>query len=174
MEKSSDFLAAGKLEWQEGPALPITMDYPCAVTISSTSFFGIFGYDIREFDAAVAGSTSSDGWLENSKWPSLKTWRVHTPGCARLKTKVIIAGGHNGGEIGSTEVLDLVSRQITVAGDLAEPRFWFQLAVISSGGLERVFAVGGAKGRGRPSTVEEWMEETLTWKAAGRKAKRLD
>ena len=66
--RTSEFLAAGTMQWQEGPALPVRMTYPCAVTISLTSFLvlpgTLSGTDIREFDAAIAGPTSIEGWRE--------------------------------------------------------------------------------------------------------------
>merc|ERR1719264_2035108 len=84
--RTSEFLAAGTMQWQEGPALPVAMFYPCAVTISPTSFLSIFGTHhtihqgepyIREFDAAIAGPTSIEGWRETGRWPALKTIRTH-------------------------------------------------------------------------------------------------
>ena len=36
--RTSEFLAADTMQWQEGPALPVDMAYPCAVTITATSF----------------------------------------------------------------------------------------------------------------------------------------
>ena len=34
---TSDFLAAGTMDWQAGPTLPTSMSSPCAVTITPTS-----------------------------------------------------------------------------------------------------------------------------------------
>ena len=78
----------------------------------STSFLTIYGDHIHEFDAAIDGPTSIDGWRETGKWPRLKTSRKSWPGCAKIGQKVIIAGG-------STEVLDFVSREITAGGDFS-------------------------------------------------------
>ena len=81
---------------------------------------------------------------------------------------MIIAGGgpwHSGYK--GTEVLDLVTRQITQGGDLIIPRHWFHLATIKEGGIQKVFALAGKIDGGQYlSTVEEWVEETSTWKAA--------
>ena len=55
--RTSEFLAAGKMQWQEGPGLPVDMTFPRAVAITSTSFLAIHGTDIREFDTAIAGPT---------------------------------------------------------------------------------------------------------------------
>merc|ERR1712228_427735 len=45
-ETTSDFLATGSLQWQQGPRLPRDMSSFCAVP----------------FDAAIAGPTSEEGW----------------------------------------------------------------------------------------------------------------
>jgi len=166
-ERTSNFLAAGSMQWQEGPALPVDMWSPCVVTITPTTFLSIYGYNIREFDAAIAGPTSIDGWREEGRWPRLKTRRKAWPGCAKLGQKVIIAGGYNGETLRSTEVLDLDTREITAGGDMATPRYWFHLAAIRIGGEEKVVAVGGADASDNQlNSVEEWVEESSTWKAA--------
>jgi len=169
-KRTSDFLAAGQMQWQEGPALPVDMEHgPCAVTITPTSFLAIYGDHIREFDAAIAGPTSIDGWRYAGR---LKTSRNRWPGCAKIGQKVIIAGGWNSGEesLRSTEVLNLDSREITAGGDMASPRRWFHLATIRRGGQEKVFAVGGSSDdRTRYlNTVEELVEEeeSTTWATA--------
>ena len=163
--RTSEFLAAGTMQWQEGPALPVSMSYPCAVEITRTSFLVVHGTDIREFDAATAAPTCSEGWREAGRWPALKTSRTYKPGCAKIGQKVIIAGGYNGGELRSTEVLDLVNKQITSGGEMATPRRYFHIATIFSGGEEKMFALAG-KGGSNLNTVEEWVEESSTWKAA--------
>ena len=40
---TSEFLAAGQIQWREGPLLPVDMRYPCAVSITPTSFLSIHG-----------------------------------------------------------------------------------------------------------------------------------
>ena len=173
---SSEFLAAGTMQWQEGPTLPVDteitwempeMVLPCAVGITTTSFLVILRTDIREFDAATAGPTSNEGWRESGLWPLLKTSRSAQPGCAKIGQKVILAGGYDGGDLTSTEVLDLVSRQILSGGDMAVPRMFFHIRTIVRGGKEKMFAVGGQDNSfSVVNTVEEWVEESSTWKAA--------
>ena len=167
---TSEFLAAGQMQWQEGPALPVEMAFPCAVAITPTSFLAIDRTDIREFDTAIAGPTSSEGWREAGRWPELKPSRIDRPGCAKIGQKVIIAGGYNEEPLdqvlGSTEVLDLVNRRITSEGEMASPRRWFHLATIISGGEEKLFALAGYDGSTHLNTVEEWVEENSTWKTA--------
>ena len=85
--KTSEFLAAGSMEWQEGPALRVNMRAPCAVTITATSFLAIYENNIHEFDVAIAGPTSSAGWRKAEHWPLLKTSRTSQPGCARWAKK---------------------------------------------------------------------------------------
>ena len=170
-QRTSDFLPAGQMQWQEGPALPVdvSMWAPCAVTITPSSFLAISNNHIREFDAAIAGPTSMDGWREAGRWPRLETSRSRWPGCAKLGQKVIIAGGHSGeGKLRSTEVLDLDSRQITAGGDLVSPRFYFHLATLRRGGQEKVFALAGYGDSTYVNTVEELVEveESTTWARA--------
>ena len=179
--RRSNFLAAGTMQWQEGPALPLSSDmtdepfYPCALTISATSFLVVRGTDIREFDAAIAGPRSNEGWREAGHWPALMSRRIRQPGCAKIGQKVIIAGGYDAGILSSTEVLDLVSRQVASGGEMNQPRMWFHIATIVSGGVEKTFALGGelksfADGGDNDdkntTSVEEWVEESSTWKTA--------
>jgi len=164
---TSEFLAAGSMQWQEGPALPVGMSYLCAVSITPTSFLTIFGTGIREFDTAIAGPTSSEGWREEGHWPELKTIRQYRLGCAKVGQKVIIAGGYrNGASLSSTEVLDLVDRRISSGEKMASPRNGFHLATIISGGEEKMFALAGYDGSTYLNEVEEWVEANSTWKAA--------
>ena len=170
-KRTSDFQPAGSMQWREGPTLPEDMDYgPCAVTITTTSFLVIQGWNIHEFNAEF-NPTSIEGWREAGRWPSLKRSRTYWPGCAKLGQKVIIAGGYyNQGPLRSTEVLDLDSREITAGGDMASPRYWFHLATIRREGEEKVFAVGGNDGSAHDSylnTAEEWVAENATWRNAG-------
>ena len=165
-QRTSEFLETGSMQWQAGPALPEDMAQPCALAISNTSFLVIHHNIIREFDVVTDGPISSEGWRRASTWPILKTSRAGWPGCAKLGQKVIIAGGWpwRSGYKG-TEVLDLVTRQITQGGDLITPRHWFHLATIKERGIQKVFALAGkTDGEQIISTVEEWEEETSTWK----------
>ena len=174
---TSEFLAAGTMQWQEGPAVPVGIyqhhSSSCSVKISPSSFLVIGGTIIREFDAAIAGPTSLRGWREVDRWPALKTIRIFS-GCAKIGQKVIIAGGFNiaaginGTGLGSTEVLDLVNRRITPGGEMETPRFGLHLATIFSGGRETIFALGGSPALDSPAlnSVEEWVEESSTWKPA--------
>ena len=59
VQGASEFLAAGTMQWQEGPPLPDkeTYTHPCVVAITPTSFLLIphkKNLNIREFDAALA------------------------------------------------------------------------------------------------------------------------
>ena len=97
-----------------------------------------------EFDTAIAGPTSNEGWREAGHWPSLKISRSYHPGCAKIGQKVIIAGGYNNGaSFSSTEVLNLIDRRISSGDEMATPRRWFHLATIISGGVEKMFAFAG-------------------------------
>merc|ERR550517_1042538 len=177
-ETTSDFLATGSLQWQQGPRLPQAMTYFCAATDSTTKFLTINGDKIHEFDAAIAGPTSEEGWRYSALWPTLKTSR-RQPGCAKHGNKVIISGGRNWdeGDLQSTEVLDITTRTISAGGDMASPREYFNLATISRGGGDTTFEISGQSSHASVLslltmssslyTVEEWEEESSTWKAAG-------
>merc|ERR1712110_188520 len=121
---TSDFLATGSLQWQQGPRLPQAMSSLCAVPVSPTRFLTIDGDKIHEFDAAIAGPSSEEGWRDSTLWPTLETRRDRTPGCAKIGDKVILAGGKNYGRraLQSTEVLDITTRTISTGGDMASPR----------------------------------------------------
>ena len=80
---TSDYLAPDSMQWQEGPSLPQSMTHPCVVPITATSFLAIHKNDIHEFDAAIAGPTSSEGWREGSRWPRLRTFRKWNPSCVK-------------------------------------------------------------------------------------------
>ena len=111
----------------EGPTLPLPGNvtdeffYPCALTITATSFLVVHGTDIREFDAAIAGPRSNEGWREAGRWPTLMSRRISQPGCTKIGRQVIIAGGYDGGILSSTEVLDLESRQVVPGGEMIQP-----------------------------------------------------
>ena len=165
--RTSEFLAAGTMEWQEGPALPESMNHICAVVITPTSFLAIGWTSIYELNIAIAGPTSNDSWEEAGRWPTLKKGRGLF-GCAKIGQKVIIAGGWASGALSSTEVLDLDSRQISSGGELAAPRYRFHIATIVIEGEEKMFALAGSSTHTlwKTNTVEEWVEESSTWKAA--------
>merc|ERR1711953_227593 len=168
-ETTSDFLATGSLQWQQGPRLPQEMFSFCAVPVTESSFITIYDDKIHEFDAAIAGPTSEEGWRDSTLWPTLETWRGDTPGCEKIGNKVILTGGTDGGRVlQSTEVLDIRTRTISTGGDMAAPRRWFNLATISRGGGDTIFAIAGTSSGGAElNSVEEWEEESSTWKAAG-------
>merc|ERR1712062_354434 len=158
-ETTSDFLATGSLQWQQGPRLPQAMAGFCAVPVTESSFITIREDKIHEFDAAIAGPTSEEGWRDSTLWPTLKTSRGRTPGCAKIGNKVILAGGFGGGRyLQSTTVLDITTRTISTGGDMATPRAWFNLATISRGGGDTTFAIAGTSSgvSERLNSVEEW------------------
>ena len=163
--KNSDFLATGSLQWRQGPTLPVTHYAYCVVPITQNSFLMHHDdYLITEFDASIAGPTSAKGW---KGWPRLKHYRSY-PGCAKIGNKVIFAGGANSGEIlRSTEVLDITTRTTYIGGDMASPRYSLNLATLSSSGQNKLLAVAGYSKKESFSTVEEWVEESSTWKEAG-------
>ena len=63
-------------------------------------------------------------------------------------------------------MLDLVNRQLTSGENMGKPRSYFQVATIISEGQEKMFALTGRSSSTTTNTVEEWVEESSTWKAA--------
>ena len=121
--------------------------------------------------SSTPGPTSDNGWRESTRWPTLKTSRSEQPGCAKIGRKVIITGGKSGRDYQrSTEVLDLTSHTLSIGGDMATARIHFKLATLKISGQDRVLALGGliCLPGGQTCTyldsVEEWVEETSTWK----------
>ena len=50
---------------------------------------------------------------------------------------------------------------------MASRTYYFHVAMIKQGGSEKLYALGGSLyGSGRQKTVEEWEEQTSTWKTA--------
>ena len=173
---TSDFLAARSLQWTAGPTLPTlstSMAGFCAVPITPTSFITIDNDSIFEFDASIAGPTSNEGW---KKWPEVKTSILYFA-CAKIGDKVIISGGRRDShtlEYGYTDILDITTRKIFKAGHRVSTRMGpgHALVTIRSGAHDKLFALGGLGPSARVingtvvDTVEEWVEETATWKVA--------
>ena len=166
--RTTNFLAQGGQQWVAGPANPVNMGRgPCAVTIADNSFLAIYGRQIREYIVDVNNPTSDEGWEQATKWPQLQIRRIYGFGCTKIKGKVVIAGGEavmSGVIFRSTEVLDLATRKIEHAGNLATPRRTFHIVTITTDGFERVFALAGYDDSYYVNSVEEFDPDTLTWK----------
>ena len=130
--RTSVFLAAESMAWEEGPILPKDMDWPCAAKITSTSFLLLYGNTIVEYD------TSLGGWRPAGTWPDLLTFRRGL-GCTVMGRTLVIAGGLGG--LKTTETLQLDTKTIAYGPSMATPRWAFHLATILPG--PRVLAVGG-------------------------------
>ena len=155
---SSAFLAAGRMDWIDGPALPITMDYPCTLALSD-SFLAISHRSVLEYHITT-------GWASNNAWPSLINYRPYQPACAVVGGQVIIAGGTTAGRTATdrTEVINILSKTISYGSKMVIPRQYFHMA-----GGSRTFALGGRYRDGRkwvyPAEVEEL--ESNTWREVG-------
>ena len=178
---SSVFLRAKSRRWESGPGLPVDMKYgPCAAPIGSHSFLIVYGTDVYEFDTRVAGPTDDAGWRPKEKWPQLQVYRRNRPGCGVLKNMFVVAGGRdNSGNwrlgtssnnLKSTEIINLETKKISFGGEMKKPRTSFYLLSIDG----TLFALGGFSltpglgrlGRHYLADVEEFVEETGTWKPA--------
>ena len=171
---TTDLLPAGNMTWQQGPLLPVHMKVgTCALAISATSFLVFHVNEIREFDASIAGPTSSQGWAEEDKWPKLERSRFG-PGCAKVgEDKVVIAGGYDHPTTHrSTEILDLTSRTISKGGKMATPRFYFHIVTFNNNDNFTTLALGGYNYNDNElNRVEEWRPETESWSKVETKLK---
>ena len=83
----------------------------------------------------------------------------------------MIAGGFVNGRLSSsTKIIDIATRKVRLGGNLVTPRFYHNLASVTTGGLTKTFALGGRQkipGGKYFSSVEEWDEDNLKWKPAG-------
>ena len=143
----------------------------CALAISEVSFLVINNNNILEYKV-------DSGWQWTSKWPRLQTTRTFTPGCSKVKDKVVIAGGFYPGNtylypnfdgptsrpLQSTEVLDLATRKIEYAGNMNTARYGFHLVTIITDNVHKIFALGGSDGSYTFDSVEEFDPEEYTWR----------
>ena len=173
MKRTTDFLAQGTIEWTNGPAIPVDMNYPCAVRISNLTFLIIHGTDIREYQVDITDPTSNSGWQSSSKWPLLQTSRTGNPGCSKIQNYIAIAGGYNSDQseyLRSTELLNLSTRTIVYAGDLNSPRAYFHMATLTNNEQQLILAFGGRRSAGpgaswanSENSVEQFFPSNNTW-----------
>ena len=159
---SSVFLRANTSSWVSGPDLPREMHWgPCAAPISPHSFLVVYRTDVYEFDTRVGGPTSNDGWQPKEKWPQLQESTQNWPGCAVVNGKFIVAAR-------KTEIIDLKQRTLSIGGEMAKARGESKL--LSINGILFALAGNGYVPENNAHTyiaeVEEFVEETGTWKAA--------
>ena len=146
--RTTEFLPEGKTEWTVGPNIPVDMDLPCAVSISSQSFLAIGNNGIREYKVDINDPTSMAGW--QSEWPELNILNKKSLSCSKIGNSVVIAGGYFEDKDkkktyqSSTEVLDLSTRKVLAAGDMTSPRAQFIMATITRDRKQMVMAFGGA------------------------------
>ena len=162
----TEVLLTGTTHWQKGPTPPPMDTAPCAVAISQTSFISVFNREIIEFDTSVAGPFSEVGWRDSSIFSKLK-WARGLPACARLDSKVIIAGGAWSNDrdteetptiYRSTEILNPVSKTLIIGGDMNQPRVFFHILNLNN----KLLAIGGF-GSNSTTSMEEWDPSTSTW-----------
>ena len=159
--------------WQKGPTPPPMDAPPCAVVaISQTSFILVFHREIIEFDTSIAGPISEVGWRGSTTYPKLK-WARGLPACARLDSKVIIAGGAWSNDTDteetssiyrSKEILDLVTKKLIIGGDMNQPRVYFHILNLNN----KLLAIGGigrygGYERNLTTSMEEWNPSTSAW-----------
>jgi len=158
---TSEFLASDSNSWVAGPTVPGSeMGDGCVVKISNEDFLIIGGDDGQdESTRIVKFNTRSGKWEDN--WGSLLQGRSHH-GCTYTSGKIIVAGGWNGHELKSTEIIDVDSRQSRSASNMRERRAYFALVTVNN----KVLAIGGYNGGKSLSSVEEFNLEEETWSVA--------
>ena len=160
---SSAFLPSGSATWQSGPDLPQSLFGACAFSYQQSVFItggvsSIYLSDVREY------STETSQWQPASTWPGLQTARYHH-GCGRLGKMAVIAGGEGGGgQLSSTELIDLETKVPTRGGNLKSAR-WATIVRAVKGGKTGLYVIGG-------DLVEEWREGTGDWVEVARLQER--
>ena len=142
-----------------------TSSYGCAVPVSNTSFIYINDGVIREYEIDIGNPTSNAGWMDANRWPVFSN--IFFQECARIGNYILINGGFgNSGRLSSTKIIDIATRQVQDGGNMATPRAYHGIATVTTGGMTKTFALGGADYWTYKSSVEEWDEENLTWNPA--------
>ena len=101
------------------------------------------------------------------KRTNIRYARTSWPGCAVVGNKFIVAGGVDDyyNDLKSTEIIDLHTRSIIAGGGMEKPRSYFHLLSIRG----TLYALGGQNYDeiySNLADVEEFVEETGTWKPA--------
>lgn len=120
----------------------------CAIAISSTQFLLIGGnlYNNGKSSSVHEFSSVTGSW---TTWPSLSRTR-NGHACGKLGGKVVVAGGapsFSGGHQDwapsrTTEVIDLVTREVRPGGDMASPRDGFVMAEVGVEGSSILLTYG--------------------------------
>ena len=85
---------------------------------------------MKNMKCIIGGPTSSEGWREAVRWPTLKTSRAPQPRCARIGQKGIIAGGWNGEPLNFVEESVEGSSSWKAVHNLVERRAYFDALVL--------------------------------------------
>ena len=170
---SSEFLPTGSSQWTQGPRPPQTGKDACAVAVSHTSLLliggGLYDYDystnLRNYTfyrTVWEYSSSTSTW---SSWPSLVLARK---GHACIKTghRVIVAGGETsyGAVTRTTEIINLETKTVSLAGDMASPRTPFGMFEVGYSGNSVVLTFGGSNLNFSATTNEEFDPTTSKWR----------
>ena len=160
--ESSEFLAAGSSQWTEGPRLPRAVEGACGVAVSETSMLLIGGRSDKSGSTAGWGSSTfyrtvweystTSSW---SSWPSLaQKRRGHA--CIKTANLVIVAGGMvaMGDITRTTEVINLETKTLCLAGQMASPRYLFGIIEVGFAGRSVVLTFGHY-GYNSPATKED-------------------
>ena len=174
---SSEFLATGTTNWQEGPRVPPNADFLRSghgVAISETELV-LMGGSRKAF---ANGDASKQIWKFNTiteEWHLIGNMKVARFGhrAVFLNGKIIISGGKTYDSLGglsdlkSTEIIDpnQVDVDPLLVGDLNVPRTRHVTGMISKNGIPTVIAFGGISDEHHHlDSIEEWDSENRKWK----------
>ena len=139
----------------------------CAAAISDSSFLITRKQHVMEFDANLANSsTSSSGWLPADSWPKLLS-PTGDKGCAVIGKLFVVAGGYNLGYRGKTEIIDTETQERSDGGDLMYARAYLKMVTVLDP-EPKLLAFAGWDGENKRDEVEEFLEDTATWRVVGK------
>ena len=159
---TTTFLPNGQEEWKTGPEFKFSSgDMVHFIQSSKTNIIGTGGTEfpsrIFKFNVETKEVTEI-GKLQVGRW-------MHTS--AIFNGKLIVTGGFNyktTGLIRSTDIIDLESGISRLGGNLNVHRCHSGMGVITLNGKQKLIVFGGELDVMAIDSIEEWDEETETWK----------
>ena len=165
---TSDFLPNGQSEWQAGPAVPEPgIKQGHGVAISPTELLLVGGAtSLNKIMKYKIGSRTS------TEFGSLLQGR-YNHSCFFLGGKVVVTGGYDDWNIDkwikSTEIINLSDGTSRKVGDLNVARDNHGMGIAHINGKSKLIVFGGFSGsawHGWLDSIEEWDEESETWKTS--------
>ena len=157
--RTSEYLDSGSHQWQRGPDIPHGMRFGCGVSISDTELVLIGGQGTLH--RVIKLNVISNEW---SELPVKLIQGRYSHSCALLNSKIIVAGGLNGGLLSSTEIIAIHSWNLTLGGCLSTARFKHGMEVMSWNKTLKLISFGGKKGSNEYlNIIEVWDDDNKSW-----------